>query len=261
MKDKRRIIVVFIVIFVFTIAGYMFVQSRDSSESTVSEEPKEFTEIVETVTEAAVGIVTPSAVEKDSEPEKIEPNKKETKKAITKNKKENQSKSAKKKKKAAKQTKQENHRQSTSTASPTASSMPKSTTTPKATKEPVQSAQCEVLIQCKSILKQDSIEEHVPKNGIVLEKTTLTFRDGDTVYDVVYSICRQKEISFVCNYTGYIEGVANIFEKDYGAESGWMYRVNGRFPNVGVKGYKVSPKDKIELIYTCKRGDLNGSIF
>ena len=59
----------------------------------------------------------------------------------------------------------------------------------------------------------------------------------------------------------YVEGISNIYEFDCGDLSGWMYCVNGEFPNYGCSGYKVKPGDRIEWKYTCNLGEDVGSRF
>ena len=57
----------------------------------------------------------------------------------------------------------------------------------------------------------------------------------------------------------YIEGIANIYEFDCGELSGWMYKVNGWFPNYGCSRYQLKAGDKIEWVYTCDLGnDIGG---
>ena len=59
--------------------------------------------------------------------------------------------------------------------------------------------------------------------------------------------------------TAYIEGIANLYEFDCGELSGWMYRVNGEFPNVGCSLYKLKDGDTVEWVYTCDLGrDVGG---
>ena len=41
-----------------------------------------------------------------------------------------------------------------------------------------------------------------------------------------------------------------------GKNSGWMYRVNGKFPNYMAGKCKLHDGDKVEWLYTCVRGDL-----
>jgi hypothetical protein len=52
----------------------------------------------------------------------------------------------------------------------------------------------------------------------------------------------------------YIRGAGGIYEFDCGAASGWMYRVNGVFPNAAVSAYTLQPGDAVELLYTCALG-------
>ena len=57
----------------------------------------------------------------------------------------------------------------------------------------------------------------------------------------------------------YVEGIGNLYEFDCGELSGWMYKVNGSFPNYGCSKYILSPGDKIEWVYTCDLGkDIGG---
>ena len=57
----------------------------------------------------------------------------------------------------------------------------------------------------------------------------------------------------------YIEGIGNLYEFDCGALSGWMYRVNGTFPNYGCSSYILSDGDVVEWVYTCDLGkDVGG---
>ncbi|MFR4318181.1 MAG: DUF4430 domain-containing protein [Eubacterium sp.] len=62
------------------------------------------------------------------------------------------------------------------------------------------------------------------------------------------------EASFAAK-TAYVEGINNIYEFSCGKLSGWMYEVNGEYPNVGCSDYKVKDKDVIEWHYTCNLGE------
>ena len=55
-------------------------------------------------------------------------------------------------------------------------------------------------------------------------------------------------------YGTYIYGIGNIEEKICGDTSGWMYSVNGVYPNYGVGAYKVKSSDVIKFNYTCNLG-------
>lgn len=52
----------------------------------------------------------------------------------------------------------------------------------------------------------------------------------------------------------YISGIQNLFEKDCGSASGWMYQVNGKFPNKALSSYVLQSGDVIKLGYTINGG-------
>ena len=70
------------------------------------------------------------------------------------------------------------------------------------------------------------------------------------------SYCRKSGIQLEYVYTPgydseYIRGIHQLYEKDCGTQSGWMYSVNGVFPNYGVNKYTVKNGDDIKFRYTC----------
>lgn len=111
-------------------------------------------------------------------------------------------------------------------------------------------------IRCDTL--KDKNDSKIPKNGIILEKTEVQIDADDTVYDVLSRVCMEKGIHFEVtggNDTLYVEGIGNIYEKDYGELSGWMYFVNEKSPSVGCGNYKLTAGDQIEWLYTCNLGD------
>ena len=124
---------------------------------------------------------------------------------------------------------------------------------------------CTISISCSTILSnmdkcEESKKEWVPDNGVILSATTVTFTEGESVYDVLQRVCRdngiQMESSRSPEYnSAYVEGIANIYEKNVGSTSGWMYKVNGWFPNYGCSSYTLSQGDVICWVYTCNLGD------
>ena len=42
-----------------------------------------------------------------------------------------------------------------------------------------------------------------------------------------------------------------LYEFDVGSQSGWMYKVNGWFPNYGCSRYALQQGDEICWMYTC----------
>lgn len=118
---------------------------------------------------------------------------------------------------------------------------------------------CSITIECKSILdNMDDLkkghESYVPKNGIMLENYKTTLKSKSTVYDLLKKACKDKGITYTAEdtlYSVYIVGINNIDEFDCGKQSGWMYNVNGSFPNVSVDSKKLKDGDKVVFTYTC----------
>ena len=128
---------------------------------------------------------------------------------------------------------------------------------------------CTVSIRCDTILNNmDLLKEEkkdmVPSNGVILAATSVTFHEGESVFDVLQRVTREKRIHLEYTFTplynsAYIEGIHNLYEFDCGDLSGWMYKVNGWFPNYGCSQYQLQQGDVIEWVYTCDLGyDVGG---
>jgi hypothetical protein len=104
----------------------------------------------------------------------------------------------------------------------------------------------------------------VPPDGTIMGARAVTFTEGETVFDVLAREVRSSGIHMEFVNTplynsAYIEGINNLYEFDCGPLSGWMYRVNGWYPNYGCSQYVLSDGDVIEWIYTCDLGnDIGG---
>lgn len=120
---------------------------------------------------------------------------------------------------------------------------------------------CTIAILCDTILDNMDLlatgkDSYVPGNGILLAPTTVSFTDGDSVFDVLKRTCDAYGIQLEYSYTPaynsyYVEGINHLYEFDCGNESGWMYQVNSQFPNYGCSDYTVEPGDAIVWCYTC----------
>ncbi len=109
-------------------------------------------------------------------------------------------------------------------------------------------------------------EKYVPSDGIILEETEYVLRPNDTVYDLLDRAVRYNKIQM--EYQGanensfgsvYIKGINYLYEFSCGPLSGWMYRVNGKFPNYGCSKYELKDGDVVEWVYTCDLGRDVGS--
>ncbi|MDD6315791.1 MAG: DUF4430 domain-containing protein [Clostridia bacterium] len=129
---------------------------------------------------------------------------------------------------------------------------------------------CTLSISCASILdNMDWLDPDktglVPQDGWILGPVQVTFTPGESVFDLLLRVCREQGIHMEYEDTpmynsAYIEGIANLYEFDCGELSGWMYSVNGWFPNYGCSRYQVQPGDTVCWVYTCDQGeDVGGS--
>ena len=128
---------------------------------------------------------------------------------------------------------------------------------------------CTFSIECSTILNNlgqldpDKLEM-VPSGGIILSTASVTFYEGESVFDVLQRLCRDRGIHMESSWTpiynsAYIEGIHNLYEFDCGSLSGWMYRVNGWYPNYGCSRYQLQQGDVVEWRYTCDLGnDIGG---
>lgn len=125
-----------------------------------------------------------------------------------------------------------------------------------------------VTISCSSILKNyDELDsslkskKYVPSDGVILKKTEYVLRKGDTAFDILNRCTRYNKIQM--EYQGaeknsygsiYIQGINYIYEFSCGPLSGWMYKINGKYPNYGCSKYKLHDGDTVEWIYSCDLG-------
>lgn len=98
----------------------------------------------------------------------------------------------------------------------------------------------------------------ISSTEVPLQASEMEISDGDTVLKALIAITKEKKIQM--DYRGgqgataYIEGIDNVYEFDRGQGSGWMYRVNGIFPDRGAGGVSLMAGDRVEWIYTTNLG-------
>ena len=225
--------------------------TKDQAQITTAEKEKA------TQTEAAKTTSKKEKNEKKKDKKKLQKSKKNSKKtkSSTAKKKETSTTTAKKKKVKKKKTKEKTTKNTKETTKTTTASKNETTvqTAENQTTEAKQEQSCEFLISCKTVLSNKSALQsnyQVPAGGKIYEKK-MEFEEGDTVMDVLKRTGVDIDIS-----KGYVAGIDGLYEFDCGKNSGWMYRVNGKFPNYMAGKCKLHDGDKVEWLYTCVRGDL-----
>ena len=122
-----------------------------------------------------------------------------------------------------------------------------------------------ISIDCATLLGhtadvKEAKRAFVPQSGVILAPTTINLNKGDSVYDILVRATKKYGIQMESSYTPiyssyYIEGINQLYEFDAGSLSGWMYSVNGWFPNYGVSEYtSLKNGDSISFSYTRNVG-------
>ena len=142
---------------------------------------------------------------------------------------------------------------------------------------------CTVRIKCNTIYDnlsklKSGKKDFLPSNGVILNNVKVELNGGESAFDVIKKACEENVCTDNCKYCKangvqieytytpafnnyYIEGIHQIYEKDCGTQSGWMYSVNGVFPDVGTSSYTVSPGDVIVFSFTCNMGEDIGNSY
>jgi hypothetical protein len=117
--------------------------------------------------------------------------------------------------------------------------------------------QCDEAVQYINDNDVKGYEGVVPQDGIMLDQAKIQVQQDDTVLELLKRVTKDNNIILIVKSSGYVSNIGGLVErsKDFGAESGWLYSVNGEYPSVGATEYKVNDGDKIEFKYVCKNTD------
>lgn len=104
-------------------------------------------------------------------------------------------------------------------------------------------ATCTIEISCATVLDhmeelKETKKEFVPEDGQILKKTTVSFTTGESVFDILKTICGEKGIQISSKYTPlydsyYVEGINQLYELDCGKNSAGCTVSMGHFPIMG----------------------------
>lgn len=123
---------------------------------------------------------------------------------------------------------------------------------------------CTLSVRCDTLLERldalaPEIAALIPTGGALYSEREVTFFEGESVFNLLAREMKQNGIHLEYVNTplygsAYIEGIGNLYEFDCGELSGWMYKVNGIFPNYGCSRYRLKEGDRVEWVYTCDLG-------
>ncbi|MCL1816277.1 MAG: DUF4430 domain-containing protein [Clostridiales bacterium] len=119
-------------------------------------------------------------------------------------------------------------------------------------------------VRCDMILKNIGLLDKekwglAPEDGVIFPTTAVVAYEGESVFNILHRTMKQAKIHLAFRNTpiynsAYIEAINNLYEFDVGELSGWMYSVNGSYPNYGCSRYQLMTGDVIEWNYSCDLG-------
>lgn len=120
---------------------------------------------------------------------------------------------------------------------------------------------CSLSVRCDEVINNfelldESKKSIIPEDGMILSLSSVTFNEGESVFDLLIRELKKAHIHFEFEKTpmynsAYIKGIGNLCEFDCGDCSGWLYKVNGVVPMCGCSQYEIKSNDEIEFVYTC----------
>lgn len=112
------------------------------------------------------------------------------------------------------------------------------------------------------ILNDPAFAGVLPANGYFLQNAAVEIEAGESALDVLKRTLRANHIVYsIALSSGYVRSIGGLSERDCGAQSGWLYRINGEFMNYSSKYCKLQAGDVLEFLYTCSPGDVGNIPF
>ena len=91
----------------------------------------------------------------------------------------------------------------------------------------------------------------VPADGVMVSGLSLELAPGQTAFDAL------RQTGLTLDYTGspgrksvYLRGVGGLYERDCGPGSGWVFSVNGTYPNAGCSAVALNDGDVVSFQFT-----------
>ena len=99
---------------------------------------------------------------------------------------------------------------------------------------------------------------------VIIDSVGVKYKNNLSVADLSKAVCRELKIPIVFSGAGemtYLKGINNLFERDHGPLSGWIYFVNGEPRGVSSRSYILENGDNVEWRYTLDLGKDIGADF
>ncbi len=112
-----------------------------------------------------------------------------------------------------------------------------------------------VTVNCTAALEYETGLQ-LPQDGILLEMA-VALPEGASAFDALVEAAKPQQLRI--GYSGgafgeYVTEIGGLCEFGCGSESGWIYNVNGEYPNLSAGACTLSAGDNVEFVYTCALG-------
>lgn len=91
----------------------------------------------------------------------------------------------------------------------------------------------------------------VPSDGVMASGVSLELTPGQTAFDAL------QQTGLALDYSGspsrknvYLRGIGGLYERDCGASSGWVFSVNGKYPNTSCSNVSLNDGDAVSFQFT-----------
>jgi hypothetical protein len=95
------------------------------------------------------------------------------------------------------------------------------------------------------------------KLGVIMPSTLIQVEGEISAMALLQKATREHKLQMESTGTGifaYVKGIANLYEFDRGAKSGWLFKVNGVVAAKGAGDDMVKAGDLVEWVYTLNLG-------
>lgn len=109
-----------------------------------------------------------------------------------------------------------------------------------------------------------SVEKRTMGQGDIIAPSRVNIQDGDTAYTVLLRVASEQGIAIDATGVGptvYVKAIDGLGEFDGGPKSGWMYSVNGEFPQYSAGIYELTDGDNLRWQYTKNLGEDLGNVW
>ncbi len=108
-------------------------------------------------------------------------------------------------------------------------------------------------IRCDTVAGE---KEFIPEDGVILPRTEIILEKGQNAYDQLLQAARKYQIQMENSggAAAYINGMAYLYEFDFGELSGWVFSVNGSSAGTGCSEHIMQEGDEVLWQYSRNIG-------